>query len=98
MQDKATPTDRPFRQASECWMSIAQSQLIIAKPRGRVHRVNIGAVEWTAPMDASFDQCLAGTAERGRKVAQLRQAILHRQHRLGVVHVKAGCEREVREG
>src|SRR5215475_14258710 len=40
----------------------------------------------------SFRQRLAGAAELLRKVLQLRQAVLHGQDGLGVVHVHAGHE------
>ncbi len=41
---------------------------------------------------------LARAAELLREVLQLWQAVLHRQHRFGVVHVHAGQELQVRQG
>ena len=44
-----------------------------------------------------FRDGLAGAAEFGWEVLQLRQAVAHRQHRLGIVDVNAGGEGQRRE-
>src|SRR4051794_38298553 len=51
-----------------------------------------------ASTKALFGDGLARAAEFGREVPQLRQAVAHAQHRLGVVDVHARLERKRRDG
>src|SRR5262245_61657370 len=45
-----------------------------------------------------LSHCNTGASQFGRKILQLRQAILHRHHRLGIVDVDARRELQRRDG